>query len=197
MSLKSLSPPGAEPVSVSEAQSWLRIGGDSDEDLILGLISASRERVEAHTGRALIARGFRETLDGWSWRRTSGFGAAFSLRPLPLIGVTEIRVRGRDGHVSVWDPGDYRVDAESEPGRIIAGRPFGFPRPGVPAGGIEIDLVAGYGEAASDVPFILREAVMRLVAAAYEGRGPSGAGSAMAMPEDVAALLAPWRRVRL
>jgi uncharacterized phiE125 gp8 family phage protein len=197
MTLKPLAPPGAEPVSVGEARDWLRIGSGGEDGLIDGLIAAARERVEAHTGRALIARGFRETLDGWNWRRTSGFGAAFALRPLPLVSVTEIRVRGRDGQVSVWDPGEYRVDAESEPGRIVAGRPFGFPWPGVPAGGIEIDLVAGYGEAAGDVPFILREAVMRLVAAAYEGRGPSGAGPAMAMPEDVAALLAPWRRVRL
>ena len=198
MSIRTLAPPGAEPVSVAEAKDWLRIGSGGRDDLIAGLIAAARERVETHTGRALIARSLRETLDGWSWRRMSGFGAAFALPMPPLVSVDEIRVRCRDGTTEIWDAAEYRMDVEADPGRIVANAPFGFPRPGARAGGIEIDFTAGYGSAPEDVPPVLREAVMRLAAASWSDGAPApDAGRGLAMGEDVAALLAPWRPVRL
>lgn len=198
MGMRTLAPPGVEPVGVGEAKSWLRIGGDDEDVLVAGLIAAARERVEAFTGRALISRPLRETLDGWSWRRMSGFGSAFALRCPPLVSVEEIRVAGRDGTVSVWEADQYRVEADGDPGRIAVARPFGFPRPGLPAGGIEIDFTAGYGSAAENIPYALREAVMRLVSYAYaDGQPSERAGRGAALPQDVAALLGPWRRVRL
>ncbi len=68
-------------------------------------------------------------------------------------------------------------------------------RPG--AGGIEIDLVAGYGAAPADCPEPLRDAMRLLVIAAYEARGPERAGAPQ--PAVIAAvdrLIQPYRQIK-
>jgi uncharacterized phiE125 gp8 family phage protein len=70
-----------------------------------------------------------------------------------------------------------------------------FPWPGARAGGIEVDYTAGFGEAPEDVAEGLSLAVRRLVAHAYHARDAATIGGAL--PEDVAGLISPWRRVTL
>ena len=65
MPLTLLTPPGAEPVSLGQAKAWLRVSHADEDELISDLIRASRERVESFTGRALITRQYRESLDDW------------------------------------------------------------------------------------------------------------------------------------
>ena len=70
--------------------------------------------------------------------------------------------------------------------------------PGRAVSGIELDLVCGFGEAASDVPELLRHALRTLVAHWYEHREPIEIGpEATAIPGAVSELLLPWRRTRL
>src|SRR5690606_36246613 len=70
-----------------------------------------------------------------------------------------------------------------------------FPWPGQRYNGIEVDYVAGFGEVPDDVSEALRLAVKRLVAHAYQKR--DGETLNGPLPEDVAGLISPWRRVRL
>jgi uncharacterized phiE125 gp8 family phage protein len=69
------------------------------------------------------------------------------------------------------------------------------PEPGLPAEGIHLDVVVGFGQAGSDVPAPLVQAIRLLVARWFENRGDAPAGTAL--PPDVAALVAPYRRARL
>lgn len=194
MTLHTLTPSGAEPVSLGRAKEFLRVEHEAEDELIAGLIAASRERVEAWTGRALIARTLRETLDGWDAPgRLSRDGRAFALAAPPLISVASVTLYGADGAASVWDADNYFVDAQADPGRIALTRDRAFPRPGRGTAGIEIVFEAGYGQEPEDVPAGLREAVLRLTADGYENREGEGRG----FPASVIALLAPWRRARL
>ena len=199
MTLSILSPPATEPVSLSEAKAWLRVGRDDEDALISDLIAAARERAELLTGRALIARSLRETLDAWPPPRLSAHGRAVRLRPAPLISVEAVRLYAADGTAELWDRSEYRVETGADPGRLIARDRAPLPRPGRRAGGIEIDFTAGYGAAPEAVPAALKEAVLRLVAHAYARVEPAesaGRGDADP-PAAVQELLRPYRQVRL
>ena len=68
------------------------------------------------------------------------------------------------------------------------------PAPGRVAGGIELDIEAGYGDAPADVPGDLRQAINGLVAHWYENRGLIAAGQPGGiLPGAAATMLAPHR----
>lgn len=191
MALVMTSGPAAEPVTVAEAKAHLRIDHNAEDVLIGSLILTSRLHIEAALGIALISQGWRLLLDRWP----SGTIVRVPLRP--LIAVQEIRVRAADGPPAVVAALEYAVDAASAEPRIIRVAAK-WPETGLAAHGIEIDLVAGFGTAASDVPQPIRQAVLLLVAHWYEHRDPIEIGSeATAIPMGISELLAPWRRARL
>ena len=73
-----------------------------------------------------------------------------------------------------------------------------WPKPGRTANGIEIAFVAGYGDAAADVPAPIRQAILLLVAHWHEHREPVEIGAAKPpCPSTVSELLQPYRWVRL
>lgn len=194
MTLQLVTPPAVEPVTLSDAKAFLRIGTGHEDDLIAQFISSARMRVEAETGRALILRTCRETLDAWDLPgRIADQGRQFRLPLPPLISVTSITIHDAEDVGAVWDAANYFVDAASDPGRIAV-RTGAFPRPGRAVAGIEILFEAGYGASADDVPEALREAVMRLTADAYLNRDGHGERP---LPMAVQSLLAPFKRVRL
>ncbi|MEQ8405706.1 MAG: phage head-tail connector protein [Oceanicaulis sp.] len=198
MTLHLITPPAAEPVALDDAKTWLRVAHAEEDDLITELIRSAAARVEAETGLALIARSYREVLDAWSARRLSAYGQAVRVARGPLISVEAVRTYARDGTPEIWDTAEYRAET-GEPGRIIAVYPFSLPQPGRAAGGIEIEFTSGFGAAADAVPAALKEAVLRLVAQSYATAEPaeSARRGEAGLAEDVAALLRPWRRVRL
>ncbi len=190
MNVTTLAGPAAEPLGLAEAKAYLRIGSDGEDDLVSGLIQAARGRIEEAAGIAMIARTLRVTMRGWS-------AGTLETRVFRL----PVRPAGELVAVKVYDASDVaetmtdRFTLEAgRSARLVwtAGR---FPWPGRKANGIEIDYVAGFGEAAEDVADGLRLAVKRLVAHAYHARDAETIAGAL--PEDVAGLVAPWRRVRL
>jgi uncharacterized phiE125 gp8 family phage protein len=81
----------------------------------------------------------------------------------------------------------------------LAASCFIYGSPDRSAGGIEIEVTAGFGVDPGDVPAPLKEAILRLVARSYSTAelAESARRGAGGLPEDVEALLRPWRRVRL
>ncbi|WP_420431583.1 head-tail connector protein [Hyphobacterium sp.] len=194
MTLQLVTPPAVEPVALAEAKAFLRVASDHEDDLIVQLIAAARQRVEAEAGRALIMRTYREAIDCWEVPgRTTGNGKQFRLPMPPLISVASVTTFDTDDSASAWPAEDYFVDTASDPGRIAV-RSGAFPIPGRATAGIEIVFDAGYGAAAEAVPSALREAVMRLTADAYHNRE---GGAERPLPLAVQGLLAPYKRVRL
>lgn len=193
MSLVRTAAPASGAVSLEEARDFTRVSGSADDRLLSLLIASASARVEAHTGRALIRQSWREVRRRFDdARRLSADGACFALLRPPLIAVERVDVVEADGAATPWSEEEYRADAEADPGRLIALAPFGFPAPGGPGGSIRIAYHAGYGETPEDVPEPLREAVLRLVATAFE-RGDRDTGRELS--EDVAGLLSPFRTV--
>jgi uncharacterized phiE125 gp8 family phage protein len=114
----------------------------------------------------------------------------------PFAGCSAIRVFDAAGVASVVSAALYEVDTQAEPGRIrFKAAPLA---PGRPLSGIEIDVLAGYGAAATNVPEALRLAVKRLATHWFEHRGEAeGAGETPALPPEIGALVAPFRGRRV
>lgn len=179
--------PESEPLSLSEAKNYLRVGHEADDALIQSMISAARIQVESQTRRALLLQTWRIVLDRWP-----PSGAIVS--PVsPLREVLAARVRDETGDAQALDPDIFILNTASSPGLIAfdAGRVV---HPAQTVAGIEIDFEAGYG-AASDVPAPLLQAIRLLLARAYEYRGQGEEDKAI--PEGIASLLAPYRVVSL
>jgi uncharacterized phiE125 gp8 family phage protein len=102
-----------------------------------------------------------------------------------------------EGAAVVIAPTNYLADVASVPPRLVRTGMI-WPQPGKAANGIEIDLTAGYGAAADDVPAPLRQALLLLVAHWYERREPIEVGSPeTSIPNSISDLLAPYRLRRL
>jgi uncharacterized phiE125 gp8 family phage protein len=191
MSAILLTPPALEPVSLADAKHFLRIEHHDDDDVIAALIAAARLQVEAQTRRALIAQDWRLVRDVWP---ASG---RLPMLPAPLIEVTAIRVFAADGTPTTLDVADFVIDTVSAPA-LLAFQRGAPPVPGQLTAGIEIDITAGYGEEADDVPGPLRQAIRMLVAHWYENRAVIAAsGEVAAIPHSVSSLIASFRVLQL
>jgi uncharacterized phiE125 gp8 family phage protein len=186
-----LTPPAVEPLSLDDAKAYLRVANTDDDDLIAALIAAARGHVEAATRRALITQTWRLSLDAWP---ASG---RMAVLPAPLQSVAAARVYDLGGNAQAIDLQGFVPDAVSAPG-VISFVPWSMPMPGRDHGGIEIDVVVGYGAAASDVPAPLTLALRQLIAHWYENRGVVASDSGdRPLPANVAALVAPYRVLSL
>lgn len=181
--------PEAEPVTLVEARQHLRIDYEGEDDLLAGLIRAAREEVEAACGLALIDQSWRLALDRLPRSMT------VSLRRHPVREIAAVTVYGGEGEASLVDPADYRLDAQARPARLH----FLKAPPVVAAiNGIEIDFTAGFGEAGTDVPDLLKRAMLLLVAHWFEFRAEIGAAAQpVSYPAGYDRLIAPWRTRRL
>lgn len=189
MTLFRTTAPAVEPVSVAEAKAQLRIGHDSEDDLLNGLIRAAREEVETRTGIAMIAQDWRLALDRWP-----RFGRVALLRH-PVAEILSVTVYGTKGEASPVDPSTYEADFASRPARLYFTT---RPEPARILNGIEIDFSAGFGADGENVPEGLKRAILALVAHWYEFRAGFGAGDQpVSIPPGFERLISVYGRGRL
>jgi uncharacterized phiE125 gp8 family phage protein len=153
--------PAGEPVTLADVKAHLRIADGSEDALLQGLIRAAREDLERATGMALIDQSWRFALDAWP-------SQGCALLPMhPVREVLSVTAFGTEGETSLVDPADYQLDMLSRPARLHFET---RPEPLRIFNGIEIDFSAGYGEAGTDVPDLLKRAILLLVGHWYEFR---------------------------
>lgn len=179
MTLALVTPPAVEPVSLAEAKRHLRVESDDEDAYLADLIVAARAHVEAVAGRKLATQ---------VWRRYAAGRQPVPLLVGPVQRVEAVTVYDAHGHAAALEPADWTLWDEC---LALA--------PGVSAGnGVEIDVVAGYGDAPADVPPTLRRAILLLVAHGYEFRGAVAPDDQpVAIPPGFDALVAPHRRIAL
>ncbi|MFK8252231.1 head-tail connector protein [Ancylobacter terrae] len=183
-----LAGPAVEPLSLAEAKDFLRIVHDAEDTLVGALVIAARTTVEALTRRVLIDQDWRIVRDAWP---VSGL---IGVPVNPLRTLVSAHVIDASGEAVPLPLDAFAADTARLPGLIRIER-AALPEPGRPIAGIAIDVTAGHGPGAGDVPAPLVEAVRLLLAHFYEHRdvaGPSGA-----FPAALDALVAPFRVTRL
>jgi uncharacterized phiE125 gp8 family phage protein len=192
MMLTLLGGPALEPVSLAETKAWLRLDSSDDDPLLSALIVSARMTLEAYTRRFFVTQSWRMSVDSWP---ASAMRRRILAIPLaPVIGVAAIRIFDEADTETTLATDAYRAAPAQDRGRIVFTE--APPPPGRANDGVEIDVVAGYGDAASDTPEPLRRAMLALVAHWHENRGDEAEGTTR-LPTLVVALARPYRRERL
>lgn len=187
-----LSGPTVEPVTLAEAKAHLRVDTNAEDTLIQSLIMASRLHIEAALDLALVTQTWRIRRDTWPASRT------LTLPIRPVQAITSFEVHAADGITETFGADAFILDGDANPARLVWRGNGAMPTSGLVANGIEIDLVAGFGDAAEDVPQPIRQALLLLIAHWYENREPVEIGAtATPIPPAVSDLLAPYRRRKL
>jgi uncharacterized phiE125 gp8 family phage protein len=141
MKVQNLTLPTSYPITLAEAKKQCEID-DTDtahDTYISSLIMAATADAEQFLHRRLITQTWRQYLDGWP--RCDYIEIPFGR----LQGVTSIKYTDYAGDETEWDPGEYIVDTESEPGRIVLGYEKSWPTATLyPSNPIKIEFTCGY-----------------------------------------------------
>ncbi len=160
-----------EPVTLAEAQAWLRVDSSDDATEITTLITTARQAVENFTGRALISQTWRLRQSNW------GDGAVIELPASPLISVESVKYYPADGSAqATLSSSYYHVLTDAEPGLVVLKADYDWPDIADRPDAVEVNFTAGYADADA-VPKTLRHAVLLLLAHLYENRGPVNVGN--------------------
>jgi uncharacterized phiE125 gp8 family phage protein len=136
MTARIITPPVAMAVSLADARNAARIDGtDSDADIEIQVRTFTAD-AEHMTGRAIINRTYRITLDA--------FPDVIELPP-PLISVTSVKYFDLAGVEQTIDQSAYIVDLASEPGRITPLTGTLWPCAQKRIGAVNVVAVCGYG----------------------------------------------------
>lgn len=175
MALKLKTPPASEPVTLSEAKSYLRIV-DTDDDLFINaLITAVRERFESWTARSLLTQTWTLWLDGFprAGKKKAPAEGYFELpvayfdetkrqleipRP-PLQSVVFLQTHDIADNALVFASSNYLVDTASNPGRIALNQGAEWPTGLRSINSVEIEFTAGHANA-SDVPDAIKQGIL-------------------------------------
>lgn len=178
--MPSLSPLVPDSAMLDGARAYLRIDPEYDDPALAAILLAAIAHAEAFTGQILIRRTARQILPSAAiWQRLSA---------TPVFAVGNVSGIPADGGAFLMAAAHYtaRIDTNGD-GYISVQQPGA-------AGRVEIEYQAGLAQSWSDLPESLRLAILRLTGHLHLHRDDaSDAGP----PAAVAALLRPWRRMRL
>lgn len=128
----------------------------------------ARQKAEEYTRRAFITQTWELSLDG-----------ATGVMELPRQPIQSIITITLDGVALSTD--DYQTDISGSRVRFLS------PQKANHLGGVKIRYVAGYGPDATNVPELIKEAILQMVGHFYEYR------ESQAMPMLARELLSPYK----
>lgn len=188
MTLRLITGPTEEPITLGETKEHCRVDETVDDMLISAYIKAAREMAETWTRTALITQTWELVLDAFP-------ASDEILIPLPpLVSVTSIKYTSSADVEATVTSTDYRVITTTWPGKIKLKTGYSWPSTTLKeAEGVVIRFVAGYG-AAMNVPQSIKQGMLLYVGHLYENREGSLVGvAAQELPMGVEALWWPKR----
>lgn len=186
--MKLVTAPAAEPVTLTEAKSHLRVDIADDDTLIGGLITGAREHVESMTRRQLMPATWRLSLDAFpstyarrgAWYRPTAEGTDIILPRPSLTAITHIKYTDTNGVLQTLSTDVYAASTDEEPGRVTLKYGQEWPDTQEIANAVVITYTAGYSTGSdvaisqAAVPRSLKQAILMLVSHWYENREATG-----------------------
>ncbi len=185
LKLKLVTKPSEEPITLDETKDHLRLELDdaSEDALVARLIVAARRRAENFLWRAIMKQTWDYFLDDFP-------GSADTiLLPLPpLQSVTTVKYIDLDGVQQTLAASLWKVDAVSEPARLVPAFEETWPSTREEINAVEIRFVAGYTNI-GEVPEEVKSGMKMMTASWYENRESLREGGELQpIPLDEAAM---------
>lgn len=173
--IERISDPATEPLSLAEVRTFLRIDGADEDSLLDELIATSRMLAEEVTGKSMITQSWKIAYDDCA-------PAEVMLPYGPVQSITSVKSIDEDGNETVVAATSYHLNAAKDT-LVFESVPSGHR--------VEIVVVTGFGNAATDVPSSIRQGMLVHVANLYEHR------DSMNPPLVAQMLYASHREVRI
>lgn len=156
--------PASEPLTTAEAKSHLNVDTSDDDTLIDNMIKAARIAIENYLDQKLITQTITEYFDEFP---TDG---VFNLTVWPVQSITSVNYLDTDGASQTWNASNYTTDLVSEPARITNAYSVSYPSTRDQINAVNVVYVAGYGDDSTDIPELIRRAMLLLIADMYDNR---------------------------
>jgi hypothetical protein len=169
-------------ISLDEAKEALRIVGDTSQDtLITRLIYTATNYFELVTGRDLINKTYKCYLNNFPFQNYYGglnytYGVGYNNLGIRILksklqSITHIKYYV-DGILVTWDSSNYYITDENDYAAIYLVDGSNWPTDADNRmQAVVITFVAGYGTAASDIPYDIKQALLQYIVYLYENRG--------------------------
>lgn len=156
--------PATEPVTTDELKTFARIDGSDEDTMLEGFIQTVRKATENYLGRGLIEQTITLKMDWWP-------GIQVELPQPPLIAITRIATLDEDDTETTYSSDNYYIITEGSPGLLVIKNGIAIPTNTTRyTGGFLIVYTVGYGDAASDVPELIKTGIMLWASELYETR---------------------------
>lgn len=164
MAIEVTSGPAVEPLTTAQAKAHLRVDLDAEDDLIDAAVMAARLHAENFMHRKLITQTVQITQTGFC-------GGVFALPVLPIQSITSVEYKASgDGALTEWPAANYQLVKSINPFHIAPAYGLTWPTVRADFDSVVVTVVAGYGDAATDVPTDIIQAIKLLTAHFYENR---------------------------
>jgi len=167
-------------VSLDEAKEALRIVSDTSQDtLITRLVYTATNYFELVTGRDLISKTYKCYLNNFptgNIYNSSGYfnynqNCGIRILRSKLQSITHIKYYV-SGVLTTWNSSNYYITDENDYAAIYLTDGSSWPTDADNRmQTIVITFVVGYGAAASDIPFDIKQALLQYIVYLYENRG--------------------------
>ena len=197
-------PAATTPISVAEVKSYARISNTSQDTLIAILINAATNYCETFIKRDLINKTYTCYLDKFPASNSNtlllsdGFSYSYKdigiqIRKSKLQSISSIKYY-LDDVLTTWASTNYYITDKSAYSSIFLVDDKTYPTNiDEKKQSVEIEFVAGYGAASTDVPDQIRLGLMSHVTYMLENRGDCGGSSESDLPLAIRSLYNQFR----
>ena len=172
--------PTTEPVSVFEAQTYIRTEGDAEYNLIEQMLLSARTSAERYMRLSIMTQ---------KWKITYGNEAPQEVKLYsgPATAIDSVKLVDKQGTETIFDPLNYYISADQKY-LVFEQTPS--------AHKIEIIYTAGIATDASEVPETIKQGILAHTAHLYE-RGAEATTGKAAVSDEAKSFLNIYRKISL
>lgn len=170
MTIKLITGPAVEPISLADAKLHLKVDAADDDALIAILIASARLSAEHALGRVLLQQTWEMVIEAFP-------AAELEIRAAGVLGITAVKYINTAGVETTLSPAAYALDAESAPAYLLPAAGTAWPATADTTNAVRVRYTAGYGAAAADVPASIRHWLLLHIGSGYKHRETTAQGA--------------------
>ena len=148
--------------TTAQAKEFLKVDVTADDTIIDNLIAAATESCQIYTNQYFIDTVVTQYSDNWA--------EFYTLYKSPVSAITHVKYYDSDDSQQTLASSNYILDGTSKPARIGISVTGSLPNLADRINAVEVKYTVGYGNASTDVPEGIKQAVLLTIGNWYENR---------------------------